>query len=77
LGKPPWSRFRGWHRLEDLGDGTTRVHFHEEYHVNNPLLRALLEKRLHRFISRDNDVNLEGIINDGLRARREHPTGSP
>ncbi len=36
----------GHTRLEDLGNGPTRVHFSETYHAFNPLLRALLEKRV-------------------------------
>ena len=33
-------------------------------------LAPLIEARIHRFISKDNDVNLKGIIEDGLAARR-------
>ncbi len=70
IGKPPWSRALGWYRLEDLGGNRTRVHFHEEYHVSNPIMKLLFEKYVHRFLSKDNDVNLKGIIEDGLKARR-------
>jgi hypothetical protein len=72
VGKPLWSKAQGWHRLEDLGDGRTRVHFRETYHVFNPVLRLLLERRVHRFISRDNDTVMEAAIRAGvghLRAR--------
>ena len=31
IGKPLWSRAEGHTRLEDLGDGRTRVHFQEKY----------------------------------------------
>ena len=55
VGKPLWSRAEGWHRLEDLGDGRTRLTFGESYLVFNPLLRATLARRVHNFISRDND----------------------
>lgn len=68
---PPDAKAKGWYKLEDLGDGRTRVHFHEEFAMENRLAAALVEKRVHRFISRDNDKNLKGIIEDGLAARRE------
>jgi hypothetical protein len=74
VARPPWLRCRGWHRLEDLADGRTRVRFHEEYEVRNRLLRVLLEKRLQRFNTRVNETGLEGVVNDGLRrlaARRD------
>ena len=45
IGKPLWSCATGWTRFEDLGDGRTRVHFRETYHVFNPILRFLLERR--------------------------------
>jgi hypothetical protein len=55
VGKPLWSRGEGWHQLESLDDGTrTRLTFVETYHVMSPILRPLLEKRVHKFISRDN-----------------------
>src|SRR5580698_6799352 len=55
IGKPLWSMAVGRTWLEDLGDGTTRVHFSETYHAFNPTLRFLFEKRVHRFSSKDND----------------------
>ena len=79
IGKPLFSRATGWTRLEDLGDGRTRVHFRETYEVWNPLLRALLEKRVHRFISRDNDRIMKAALEAGvarLRARSS-PGASP
>jgi len=72
VGKPLWSRASGWTRFEDLGDGRTRVHFRETYHVLNPLLRALLERRVHRFISRDNDVHIKDAVERGVAALRAH-----
>lgn len=55
VGKPLWSRAEGWHTLEPIGDGgSTRLTFVERYHAHNPVLRALFERRVHRFISRDN-----------------------
>lgn len=70
IGKPLWSRATGWQRYDDLGDGRTQVTFHEEYHVCNPLLRALLERRVHRFISKDNDRLVKAGIERALRSAR-------
>jgi hypothetical protein len=70
IGKPLWSRATGWVRLEDLSDGRTRVHFRETYEAFNPLLRALLERRVHRFISRDNDHIMKAAIERGVQAMR-------
>lgn len=55
VGKPLWSKAEGWHELEAIngGDGT-RLTFVEQYRAENPVLRALFEKRVHRFISTDN-----------------------
>ena len=53
-------------RLEDIGNGTTRVHFSESYHAFNPLLRALLEKRVHAFISKDNDHLIQESLTKGV-----------
>jgi hypothetical protein len=46
------------------------VTFHEEYHVFNPLVRVLLERRVHRFISKDNDRLVQASIEGVLRAYR-------
>jgi hypothetical protein len=70
VGKPLWSKAEGWTRLEDLGDGRTRIHFTETYHAFNPVLRVLLEKRVHDFISRDNDTLIAGAVEQGLRRLR-------
>ena len=40
VGKPLWSKATGWHRLDDLGDGRTRVEFGETYHAINPVVRV-------------------------------------
>ena len=37
VGKPLWSIAEGRTRLEDLGDGRTRIHFSETYHAFNPV----------------------------------------
>ncbi len=56
VGKPLWSKTEGWHTLEPVnGGGSTRLTFVEIYHAKNPVLRWLLEKRVHDFISRDNN----------------------
>jgi hypothetical protein len=67
---PPAATAAGWYRLEDIGDGRTRVHFHEEYRMERRWLAWLIEAPIHRYLSRDNDINLKGIIEDGLKARR-------
>jgi hypothetical protein len=63
VGKPLWSQAEGWHTLEPLDDGTrTRLTFVETYHAHNPLVRALFEARVHRFISRDNTRIYETVL---------------
>ncbi len=75
IGKPLWSRAEGFTRLENLGGGRTRIHFSERYHAFNPLARALLERRVHRFISTHNEKVMAAGLDEGLRrlrgARRE------
>jgi hypothetical protein len=74
--RPPFAFAEGKQWLEDLGDGQTRVHFSESYSVTNPILRILLERRLHAFISKDNDTVIKASIERGLRAlcvRRNPP----
>ena len=71
IGKPLWSEASGWTRLEDLGEGRTRVHFRETYHVFNPILRFLLERRVHRAISKDNDTLIKAAVERGVAARRK------
>ena len=62
VGKPLWSEASGWHRVEDLGDGRSRVEFGETYHAFNPVLRVLFERYVHHFISKDNDK----LVRDGI-----------
>jgi hypothetical protein len=62
VGKPLWSRASGLTRLEDLGGGRTRIHFRETYEAFNPVMRLLLERRVHHFISKDNDKLIEASI---------------
>jgi hypothetical protein len=70
VGKPLWSKASGFTRLEDLGEGRTRLHFRETYHAFNPVLRLLFEARVHRAISRSNDQTLASMINAGLETLR-------
>jgi hypothetical protein len=77
VGKPLWSIAEGRTRLEDLGDGRTRIHFTETYHAYNPVLRALLERRVHRFISKDNDRLITTAINGGIRRLRAAQGSDP
>ncbi len=75
VGKPLWSKATGWHRLEDLGAGRTRVTFGETYEAFNPLARRFLEARVHRFISKDNDVLIRSAVEQGVAARRARAAG--
>jgi hypothetical protein len=70
IGKPLFSRAEGWHHLEDLGSGRTRVHFRETYHAFNPILRFTLERYVHRFISKDNDRLIRAAIEHALARNR-------
>lgn len=69
IGKPLWSRAQGRTRLEDLGDGRTRVHFQETYEAFNPVMRVLLERAVHNRLSRDNDSIL-AALEGGVRWHR-------
>jgi hypothetical protein len=71
IGKPLWSRAEGFTRLEDLGDGRTRVHFTERYFAFNPWMRRLgLERYVHNSLSRDNDSIL-AALQGGVRWHRK------
>lgn len=76
VGKPLWSRAEGRTRLEALPDGRTRIHFSESYHAFNPVVRVLLEKRVHRFISKDNDTLIAKAVNAGLERTRRGRAGT-
>jgi len=77
VGKPLWSEAAGWHRLEDLGGGRTRVEFGETYHAYNPVMRLLMERYVHRFISRDNDRLVRAAVEGGVaRLRRKQSNGA-
>jgi hypothetical protein len=70
VGKPLWSRAEGYHELEEKPDGTTVLTFHETYHAFNPVLRFLLERRVHAKISRDNIATYERALSYAGRVRR-------
>ena len=67
---PPYATVKGWFRLEALSDGRTRMNIHEEYTMRSRWLAPFLEKRVHDFMLKDNDVKFKGMIDDGLRALR-------
>jgi hypothetical protein len=77
VGKPLWSEATGTTELTDLGEGRTRVHFTETYHVFNPVMRLLLERRVHRFISKDNDRLMKAAVEGGVAAMRRRAAGPP
>jgi hypothetical protein len=70
VGKPLWSEASGWHRVEDLGGGRSRVEFGETYHAFNPVMRVLLEGYVHRFISKDNDRLVRSAVEHGIARQR-------
>lgn len=76
VGRPPWSYASGWHHLTELSPGRTRVSFGERYHAVNPLVRRLVERRVHDFITADNERIMRNAVESGLRAmrRRDHRT---
>jgi hypothetical protein len=52
-----------------IANERTRAHFTEEYEAFNPIMRVLLEKRVHEGLSRDNDTIL-AALNGGLAWHR-------
>jgi hypothetical protein len=70
ISKPLWSRAEGYHALREQSDGTTLLTFHETYHVYNPVLRALLEGRVHAKISADNLSTYEHALAYAGETRR-------
>jgi hypothetical protein len=73
VGRPLWSYAEGAHHLEDLGEGRTRITFEETYQAYNPWMSRLLEKRVHAFISADNQRLIKMALDQGipyLRSRR-------
>jgi hypothetical protein len=70
VGKPLWSEATGSHTLTDVGGGRTRIDFTETYHAFNPVLRVLLERYVHDFISKDNDRVMREAIEQGVAYQR-------
>jgi hypothetical protein len=70
VGKPLWSEASGTQQIVDLGDGRSRIEFTETYHARNPLLRTLLERYVHRFISKDNDHLMRRAVEAGVARQR-------
>ncbi len=66
VGKPLWSQATGLTTLEELAPDRTRITFKETYLAFNPLLRVLLERRVHRFLSKDNEFHYQSSVNRGL-----------
>jgi len=64
-----WSHATGWTLLEPIADRRTRATFIEQYEAFNPIMRVLLEKRVHEGLSRDNDTIL-AALNGGLAWHR-------
>jgi hypothetical protein len=67
ISKPLWSKSAGWTTLEPVGTGQTRLTFVETYEAFNPLARLFLEKRVHHFLSKDNNVHFEASVSRALR----------
>ena len=74
VGKPLWSQATGWHRLDDLGGGRTRVTFGETYRAFNPVARRFLERRVHHFISKDNDRLIKAAVEAWVARQRAKAT---
>ena len=76
IGKPLWSRAEGWTRLEDLQDGRTQIHFRETYHAFNPVMRIVLERRVHDFhLARQRQAHhLGGEFRSGENPRDKGPS---
>jgi hypothetical protein len=70
ISKPLWSRSEGYHLLAEQPDGSTLLTFSETYHVYNPVLRALLEHRVHTKISADNLSTYEHALGYAGTTRR-------
>src|SRR5580692_10196546 len=70
VGRPLLSQAEGFTRLEAIAEDRTRVDVTETCHAFNPLLRVLLEKRVHAFISKDNDQLIKSSLTTGVRLLR-------
>ncbi|MGI8755505.1 MAG: polyketide cyclase / dehydrase and lipid transport family protein [Acidimicrobiales bacterium] len=72
IARHPWAFASGRHRLDDLGAGRTKVCFGETYELASPVMRPLVESRLHAFITRDNEQVMRDAITAGLQAIAAH-----
>jgi hypothetical protein len=72
VARHPWAFASGWHHLDDLGGGRTEVRFGETYELASPVLRPVLESRLHAFITSDNELVMRDAITAGLAAIAAH-----
>jgi hypothetical protein len=70
ISKPLWSRAEGYHQLAEQPDGSTMLTFHETYHAYHPVLRALLENRVHAKITADNLATYEHALGYAGTTRR-------
>ena len=69
IGKPLWSHATGWTRLGDLGERPDTRALHRGVRGVQPDHALLFEKRVHEFISRDNDTIL-AALQGGIRWHR-------
>jgi hypothetical protein len=75
VSKPLWSKSAGWTTLQPLENERTLVTFVETYEAFNPLARMFLEKRVHRYLSKDNNVHYATSVAQALdRAHNEGGT---
>ena len=74
IGKPLWSVAEGRTRFEELA--RRRAPGSISPRPTTPSIRscaALFERRVHRFISKDNDRLITDAVNAGIRKMREAP----
>ena len=72
VARHPWAFARGWHQLDELDGGGTRVCFGETYEMASATLRPFLEGRLHGFITRDNEQVMRNAVAAGIAAIAAH-----
>ena len=71
VGRPLWSKAEGAHLFEEIGSGRTRITFEESYEAFNRVSGRLLEKRVHEFISRDNEQLIRQALDRGISRLRK------
>ena len=74
VGKPLWSEATGWHRLEEVGEGRTRLTFGETYEASTRR-PAPPRGTVHRFISKDNDRLIKAAVDAGVARQRAKAHG--